>query len=69
MKKQLASPAITHSEKGKGFHEFFKEQTAKIQFSHCRVKMVESNPKIDLLAYSRNYDSIQWKMPNLSKII
>jgi hypothetical protein len=69
MKKLSSSPAITHSEKGNGFHEFFKEQTEKIQFSHSRVKMVESNPPIDLSEYSRNYDSICWKTPKLTKMI
>jgi hypothetical protein len=59
MKKQLASPAITHSEKGKGFDNFFHEQCKKIEFSHNRV-VATSSPFLTNRAYFDNYDTIKW---------
>ena len=65
-----SSPAIIHSEKGNGFHEFFKEQTKKIEFSQNRVKIV-STPSIVSNLFRQNYDSIAWRVggKQLTKVI
>ncbi len=51
---------IIHSEKGEGFHNFFKEQCNKIAHTHNRCKL-ESHPIRFSKKYSDNYDDIVWE--------
>ncbi len=59
MTKPISAPSIIHSEKGKGFDNFFHEQCKKIEFSHNRVAIV-STPSIVSDLFRENYDSINW---------
>ncbi len=60
MNKPISAPSIIHSEKGEGFHNFFKEQCKKVEFSQNKVRTAES-PFLTNHNYWENYDAINWK--------
>ncbi len=59
IKPNISMPNIVHSEKGNGFHNMFKDQCKKIEYSLNRVEIV-STPFFVTNAYVRNYDDINW---------
>lgn len=68
--KEGSAPAVVHSEKGEGFHNFFKEQVQKVRESTARVEIV-SSPLRQSKDFLDNYDLIKWKsyINKLNKII
>ena len=58
-KTKIEAPSVIHSEKGKGFDNFFHEQCKKIEFSQNRVAMV-STPSIVSELFRARYDDINW---------
>ena len=63
IKKEITAPNVIHSERGNGFHEFFKEQCKKVEHSQLRVQVV-SSPLILSQEYLTNYDAINWNSVN-----
>lgn len=60
MVKEISAPNIIHSEKGTGFHDFFKEQCKKVERSHNRCH-IETRKARYSDEYASNYDTISWE--------
>ena len=55
-----APPAFIHSERGNGFHNWFKDECKKVEVSAMKVQIV-STPSIVHQSFLDNYDDINWK--------
>ena len=58
-KNKIESPAVIHSERGNGFHNWFKDECRKVQDSAMKVQIV-STPFLTNKSYFDNYDNINW---------
>ena len=63
IKSKKGFPSVIHSERGDGFHNFFKDECKKIEYNVNRVQITTS-PFLTNKAYLDNYDLIQWKSMN-----